>query len=160
MSFSLAWPIRRNRTPLTASFLGFMTALGVLGYLFTPAPLLATGTTSTATASWDRNTDSDTSGYKLYFGTSSRNYTTTIDVGAQTSYVVSNLQSGLTYYFAATAYTGTGVQSSFSEEVSYVVPGAGSTLYADFAGYGFYKYDGSAWTLISTVDPASMTAGQ
>ena len=125
MSSFLPWPSRSNKTPLTVSFLGFMTALAMLGFLCAPAPLLATGTTSTATASWDRNTDSDTSGYKLHFGTSSRNYTTTIDVGAQTSYVVSNLQNGLTYYVAVTAYTGTGVESSPSDEVSYVVPGAG-----------------------------------
>ena len=35
---------------------------------------------------------------------------------------------------------------------------AGSLLYADFAAYGFYSWNGTAWTKINTYHPASMSA--
>src|SRR3972149_41431 len=42
-------------------------------------------------------------GYKIYYGTSSENYTDTIDVGKGTTYTFSSLSNG-TYYVAVTVY--------------------------------------------------------
>jgi hypothetical protein len=59
----------------------------------------------------------DLAGYKLYYGLASRTYTHTIDVGNRTTYTVSSLESGRTYYFAVTAYDTSGNESDFSDEV-------------------------------------------
>ena len=49
-------------------------------------------------------------------------YTNTVSVGEVTSAAVSNLISGVTYYFAATAYDTVVLESDFSNEVAYQVP--------------------------------------
>jgi hypothetical protein len=67
-----------------------------------------------------------------------------VSVGMSTTYTVTNLSAGQTYYFAATAYDTTGKESSFSNEVS-VTPGVqisatpatatpGSTVTAAWSG--------------------------
>jgi len=69
---------------------------------------------------WDPNNESDLAGYKLYYGTSSRSYGPPIDVGNKTTYTLSGLTSG-TYYLAVTAYSTSGKESGFSDEVSKVL---------------------------------------
>ena len=59
----------------------------------------------------------DLAGYRLHYGESSRNYTTSHDVGNQTSYTLQGLQSGRTYYVAVTAYDASGNESAFSAEI-------------------------------------------
>ena len=71
---------------------------------------------------WDPVNDSRVAGYKIHYGTSSRNYTGQIDVGNVTARTVSNLTDGATYYFAVTAYDGSRVESGFSNEVAGTVP--------------------------------------
>ncbi|OQX87002.1 hypothetical protein B6D60_04935, partial [candidate division KSB1 bacterium 4484_87] len=71
------------------------------------------------TVSWNANTENDLAGYKVYFGTNSRNYDHTVDVGTDTIYTVTDLTPGFEYFFAVTAYDTAGNESSFSEEVSY-----------------------------------------
>jgi fibronectin type 3 domain-containing protein len=70
------------------------------------------------TLAWDPNTEPQLAGYKVYFGTSTGVYTTTIDVQNVTTYTVTGLAPGQTYYFAVTAYDGSGDESGFSNEVS------------------------------------------
>jgi hypothetical protein len=69
------------------------------------------------TLAWDPNTEPDLAGYKLYYGTLSRNYSEIIDVGNVTNYTAYKLNSGLTYYFAVTAYDPSGYESDYSNEV-------------------------------------------
>ncbi|MGD0887035.1 MAG: fibronectin type III domain-containing protein [Thermodesulfovibrionales bacterium] len=68
------------------------------------------------------NTDgtplTDLAGYIVYYGTASRNYPQNVPVGIVTTYTVSNLTDGLTYYFAVAAYDTAGNQSAYSNEVS------------------------------------------
>ena len=80
-----------------------------------------------ATISWvppTQNTDGSSvgplSGYKIYYGTASQQYTTTISVSnaGLTTYVIDALNMGTTYYFAVTAVTVTGMESAFSPEVA------------------------------------------
>jgi len=59
-------------------------------------------------------------GYKIYYGTSSENYTDTIDVGKGTTYTFSSLSNG-TYYVAVTVYDINGVESDYSNEVVKVI---------------------------------------
>jgi hypothetical protein len=68
-----------------------------------------------ANLAWDASPDPNVAGYKLYYGTSSGNYSNTINVGKVTSYSVSGLAPG-TYYFAVSAYDASGNESSFSNE--------------------------------------------
>src|SRR4029434_8636121 len=56
-------------------------------------------------------------GYKLYYGSQSGQYQTTIPVGLTTTYTVTNLSAGQTYYFAVKDYDSTGTESAFSHVV-------------------------------------------
>ncbi|MEW6187275.1 MAG: FG-GAP-like repeat-containing protein [Thermodesulfobacteriota bacterium] len=71
------------------------------------------------TLAWDPNREMDLAGYKIYYGTSSRTYQYTIDVGNVTSYSLGGLNSRMSYYIAATAYNTHGIESGFSNEVVY-----------------------------------------
>jgi len=57
-------------------------------------------------------------GYMIHYGTASHGYSAAIDVGNATSYTVSNLLDGKTYYFSVTWYDANHVESEFSGEVS------------------------------------------
>ncbi len=70
------------------------------------------------TLEWDANTEPSLGGYKLYYGPSG-SYGTTVDVGNITTFTVSGLVPGSTYYFAVTAYNTTRtIESGFSNQVS------------------------------------------
>ena len=84
---------------------------------------------------WDPSPSSEVSGYKLYYGRSSGNYTSNIDAKYNTGKVVSGLDEGQTYYFAATSYTASNLESEFSEEISYTIP------YLDSDGDGITNAD-------------------
>ena len=71
------------------------------------------------TLAWDPETDPNVTGYRVYYGTSSRNYPFNKDAGNNTTITVPNLQDGATYYFAVTAYNAAGIESGYSNEVSY-----------------------------------------
>jgi fibronectin type 3 domain-containing protein len=74
------------------------------------------------TLAWNANTESDLAGYKLHYGTVSGNYAQTVDVGKQTQYTLGELSEGATYYLALTAYSTSGLESDYSNEVTYTVP--------------------------------------
>jgi len=84
---------------------------------------VATGSTtltwSAPTMNEDGTTLTDLAGYKIYYGKSSGNYTTTIQIDnpSVTTYVVDNLTPD-TYYFVATAFNASGVESRFSGEAT------------------------------------------
>ena len=67
---------------------------------------------------WDAAPDSKAAGYKVYYGTSTKNYSKILKVGNFTSCTISGLEENKTYYFAATAYDSTDSESDFSNEVS------------------------------------------
>jgi hypothetical protein len=72
------------------------------------------------TFTWDANTEPDLAGYIVYYGTSSGNYTRSVDVGNNTEYTQTELQDGVTYYFASTAYDTAGNESGFSNQIVYI----------------------------------------
>ena len=67
---------------------------------------------------WDPNTEADLAGYKVYVGTSPGTYSQTIDVGHVTTFTISDLTDGETYYVALTAYDIFANESGSSTEVS------------------------------------------
>ncbi len=80
---------------------------------------------------WNPNTEPDLAGYKLYTGTSPGSYSQIFDVGHGTSYTVSSLVPGNTYYFALTAYDIYANESGFSTEMSTTISGAPGSTPAD-----------------------------
>jgi hypothetical protein len=86
--------------------------------LLTQIPAFAAGS---VTLAWDASPDPSVTGYRIYIGGASGNYTNSANVGNVTSTVLTNLTEGATYYFAATAYDATGVESDFSNEANYTV---------------------------------------
>jgi RHS repeat-associated protein len=55
------------------------------------------------TVSWNASPE-QVDGYKVYWGTQSRDYRNTADAGKATSYTITELTNGVSYYIAVTAY--------------------------------------------------------
>ncbi len=88
------------------------------------APFLcASARGQSVTLAWDASTDPDVVGYNLYYGGATQTYTNVVAVGSVTNATVSGLLPGAKYFFAATAIDSVGMESEFSNEISYQVPG-------------------------------------
>src|SRR5438445_2946175 len=74
------------------------------------------------TLAWDASTDTSVTGYNIYYGLASGNYTNKVSVGNVTNATVPALVEGMIYFFAATASNASGLESDPSNEVSYSVP--------------------------------------
>lgn len=70
------------------------------------------------TITWDANKEADLAGYKVYYGISSGNYHTNVDVGNQTSYKISGIENNKNHYIAVTAYDTSGNESEYSKELT------------------------------------------
>ena len=89
-----------------------------------PAPAPAPAATGSALLTWSAPAGS-VSGYRVYYGTSSRSYDQEKGAGlfvTNTTASVPNLNSGTTYYFAVTAVTAGGAESTYSSEATKAIP--------------------------------------
>jgi len=116
-----------------------MTKLGtylataiILVFFISPCAQIVAGS---AVLTWSANTDSSTTGYKVYYGTGSRAYGTPIDVGTQITYTFTSLNPG-TYYFAVTAYNSSGTQSGYSNEVAKLITAGTPASHCDINADG------------------------
>jgi hypothetical protein len=66
---------------------------------------------------WNPNAEPDLGGYRVYYGTASRVYVSSINVGNVTTYSLTGLPSGQTYYIALTALDMLNNESEYSLEV-------------------------------------------
>ena len=72
---------------------------------------------------WNANRETDLAGYKVYYGTSPKNYTRSVVVGLSqprreiVTYKLTGLTKGQQYYIAVTAYNTYGYESTLSNEV-------------------------------------------
>lgn len=84
--------------------------------LYALSPLSAIAASS-VTLVWNPSSGTNIAGYNIYYGAASRTYTNTINVGNVTNATISGLISGTVYYFAATAYDTSALESDYSTEV-------------------------------------------
>ncbi len=118
------------------------------------APFPPVGITSTSLdhgvmLQWIENQESDLAGYRVYVSSSFRGTYTLIGTSKKNSFLHSNAQNGITYYYAVTAYDASGNESELSADVSYDTPrpeGTGISLASritdpDHGGYDFSKYN-------------------
>jgi hypothetical protein len=108
---------------------------------------------------WTPNSDPNLAGYKIYYGTASRAYTVSIDVGNPTitdNKVTCTLtvlpQESTLYYFAATAYDVDGLESDYSTEVVVDVSAEANASEAVF----MFLTDGFPLEDISAVDETAL----
>jgi hypothetical protein len=109
-NFSLSRTISIRNTFFSLAIGAFLIAFSAVVYA------------STVILAWDQSPENDIAGCKVHYGTSTRNYDYSVDVGNYTSCTISDLQEGSTYYFAATAYNSQLSESQFSEEIAYTIP--------------------------------------
>jgi uncharacterized repeat protein (TIGR03803 family) len=99
----------------------------------------------TVNLAWDASNSQNIIGYNVYRGLDASGPFTKINsaLDANTSYTDSTVQSGQTYYYAATAVDNLGVESGYSNLGEAVIPGGGSgsenALYS-FSGGGDPKF--------------------
>jgi len=70
---------------------------------------------------WNKSSDDDVAGYKVYWGKEPGVYddpSSPIDVGNITSYIIENLINDITYYIAVKSYDKAGNESDFSLEIA------------------------------------------
>ncbi|MEA1866505.1 MAG: PKD domain-containing protein [Thermodesulfobacteriota bacterium] len=88
----------------------------------------ATAYAESATLSWDAVNASDLQGYVVYWSTTSINSANFTDyeecqaVGDITSFEITGLEVGQTYYFTVTSMDLAGQESNFSDEISHTIP--------------------------------------
>ncbi len=87
-------------------------------FVFSLFLTLSTAEAAYLDLAWDPNQEPDLAGYRVYYGTSSGEYTNFVDVGLTTVYRLDNLLEDVTFYVALTAYDSAGNESDFSAEVS------------------------------------------
>ena len=114
--------------------------------------------TAQATVAWNADTAA-VAGYDVYYGTSSGNYTTTLNAGNTTSATLQNL-SAQTYYIAVTAYNSSNVQSGYSPElvVDSLTASAGSGGTISPSGT-FFQSQGGSQTFTITPSAGYTIAG-
>jgi len=120
------------------------------------------------TLAWDMNSEPNITGYKVYYGTASRNYDWFIDVGNVTQITITDIPNGATYYFAATAYDNSNppIESTYSDEVNknmctYSISPTNASFGAS-GGTGSVSVTtqaGCAWTASSGASWMSITSG-
>ena len=130
-------PRNDARQPRLVRFDQWTIVLGSIICIF--GLLLQARAATSLTLAWDPSGASGIAAYRLHYGTSSQSYSQTRDLGNTTTTTVSNLLPGQTYYFAVTDYNTAGVESIYSNEVSFTatVPIAnGSGVAKDFNNDG------------------------
>lgn len=97
--------------------------IALLSLLALPAAAQITPTNPPANVSlaWDASPDPSVGSYRLYWGAAPRFYTNAVTITGTTA-TIGPLVRGVRYYFAATCVSTNGLESDFSNEVTYQPP--------------------------------------
>jgi hypothetical protein len=106
-----------SETKTTWTVGNFFRSLACI-FLFGAQPAVA----QSVTLAWTASDNPVVAGYKIYYGTTSRDYASAVAVGDVTSAVMPGLVAGQTYYFAVTTCDAAGNESTFSDEIIFAVP--------------------------------------
>ena len=87
-------------------------------FSFFLSTFLSTAEAAYLDLAWGPNEEPDVAGYRVYYGTSSREYIGFVDAGRATTYRLDNLLDDVTYFVAITAYDTAGNESDFSAEAA------------------------------------------
>jgi hypothetical protein len=121
---------QRTKARITASsclFWIIFNATAIAVYFMVSSTIVFAGQ---ITLGWYKSIEPDVAGYKIYYGTASRNYTQSIKITSPdiTTGIILNLLDGQTYYFAATAYNFGLIESDYSAEVSCTIASATTSI--------------------------------
>ena len=72
-----------------------------------------------ANLTWIASSDPGVTGYDIYYGGASEQFTNQLSVGAVTNALIPGLAENTTYFFAAKAHDGAGNESDFSNETAF-----------------------------------------
>jgi hypothetical protein len=100
-------------------FIGLVRFLGAT--LILAAPIASAQGAHSVTLAWEPSSEGEIVNYNIYYGVACRNYTDSVSAGTATKATISGLMEGTTYYFAVTASNSMGLESDFSDEISYTV---------------------------------------
>jgi len=152
----------------------WLAALGSLAVMLSTG---AAASTVSVTLAWDPSPDPSVVGYKVYYGTASENYSSSVLITNGTSVQITGLVVGTTYYFSATTLNNAGLESGFSGELTYraVAPASAppelsisplqDKVQINIIGPPDYGYDVEAsadlwhWILVGTVGLDTYGAG-
>jgi hypothetical protein len=112
-----------RRRPVCTAILSKALGIALFSAVFrlaVPAMAALPANPYVANVNWDRNPAPAVSGYRIYYGTTSGNYSASNLLGNVTGITVAGLAAGVTYFFAVTAYDTNGLEGAFSTEVSFV----------------------------------------
>lgn len=154
----------RSRISRLAGVLRAILFLGLL-HLSDQAYSLTLPGSYCVTLAWESSPSPEVIGYRIYYGAASGDYTNSIVVDNVPTHTVSGLASGVTYFFAVTAYDANDVESSFSNEISFgpglpgikIVVAATGEVVLTLKGLNGHTYeveateDFTTWTVIATL---------
>ena len=139
-----------NATPLAYRSSRFSTFFIVISLYF----LISINNVYAAqvTLAWDQNNESDLAGYKIYYGVSSGSYSNSVNItsGNVTTCTIADLIEGQTYYFAATSYNSSLVESNYSAEISWPSTSATTSVPTTGGGGGGGDHPSTSTTTIAT----------
>jgi len=121
---ALIWDNEEDGTDGAVDFEPFLGQAIVAGAPDTPTGLALTAGDSSTGISWNANTETDLSGYIIYWGTNASSLDNTQDVGNVTNYNLAGLNNDTTYYAAIAAYDLAGNISSPSEALAVTPQGS------------------------------------
>jgi len=112
--------------------MGLKSLLGgilLIALLHIPVPAFGVAPPSSRVAlAWDASSSPEVTGYRVYYGTTAGNYTNSVVVGNVTTNTLAGLTVNVTYFFAVVAYDANGLESIFSNQIAYTVPGGLATV--------------------------------
>lgn len=144
---------------------GFSPSLFVLVILCLLQFAVPARATSSVTLAWNPSGTTNVAGYKIYYGTTSHNYSAVVSAGNTTNATLTGLVPGATYYFSATTVDGAGNQSDYATEASYTVPLVAASLGSAAQANGQFSFavggaTGATYVVEASSDLLNWTALQ